>query len=198
MKKTEEIDEILSYTSKRSHRRAFFNYSTLFYCTGEATFFLLVNQYRKTGKKRQAVFLSEAYVEGKDFGPAVNRFVAGGINVDSKFSKTDLTGNVTRQVSSVGRSSMAKIKKDGFLNFVGSKLSRDPTGVHPDLFDDLLKLAAIDLCNNMGSGQFETGNKGKFNPNASYQPNPDFQMHLPAFRTKLESLKFDTTDLGIF
>lgn len=199
MIKTGTIEEILGYTNTRARRRAFFNYSTLVYCTCEATFFLLVSQFRKTGKKRQAAFLNEAYIETKDHGAAVNRFVAGGLNIEAKlFNTGGLVQKVNTHLDDVGRGSVAKIKKNGLANFITGKLSRDPTGIHPDIFDEILNFACLDLSGNMGANQHHTGDIAKFNPNATYQINPDFQKHLPAFRTKLESLKFNTTELGIY
>ena len=199
MKETLAINEILGYTTTTARRRAFFNFSTLVYCTGEATFFLLVNEFRKTGKKRQAIFLKEAYLEEKDFGVAVNTFVAGGLNIKgAAFDRKAFGKSVIDQVDSVGRTSIDKIKRGGLVNFIGGKLGRDATGIHPDIFDELLDMAAVDLSGNMGANQQIYGSAGKFKPNGSYQPNPKFQQHLPAFRTKLEALKFDTASLGIF
>ncbi|MBN9029496.1 MAG: hypothetical protein BGO05_01190 [Rhizobiales bacterium 63-7] len=190
-------------TDTRIRRKNFFDFACKTYNGSNAVAFLLIEAYRKSGKKRHANFINDNYIKfqkvseyAKDF-PKYSLFM-GDINVkDSK--RTSIGDETSRQIGSVGLTWKDKIKKQNNALDIFRSVTKmsGTTQIHPDIFEP----AQVDISSDLWSvmaPELQENNYGIFNPDSSYQPNSDISANLPKFRKILKENGFDGDEIGIY
>lgn len=170
----------------KQRRTNLFNYATRTYSANEAGFFLLVEEFRKTGSKRQAVFLRDTYIKG-DVVEGLEK-VTGQINLDRRDATSELIKKVSDHVEGVGLSMKDKIRDNGLLKAIELKMGN--TSIDKTLFDAAQDEAAMNIYRSFQNYNFRLDEK--------YQPHPDCHAQVKKFRQGLILLKFDMFALGIW
>lgn len=186
MAKYEGAQLIRDMIDTKQRRSNMFHYSTTTYSANETGFFLLVEEFRKTGGKGQATFLLDTYIKG-DVVKGLEK-VTGQINLDRRDATTDLIDKVSDQITGVGLSMKDKIRDNGLFKAIELKLGN--TAIDKTLFDAAQDEAAANIYRSLQNYSFQLDRK--------YQPKPDCQSQVTKFRQKLILLKFDIFALGMW
>lgn len=186
MAKHEIAQVIRGMVDTKTRRSNLFHYSTTAYSANETGFYLLVEEYRKTGSKGQASFLRDTYLKGNVVKGLEK--VTGQINLDRRDKTDDLINKISSQVDGVGLSMMDKIRDNGLFKAIELKVGN--TAIDTTLFDDAQEEAAANIYRSLENYSFQLDKK--------YQPKPDCQAQVAKFRQKLILLKFDMFALGMW
>lgn len=190
-------------TDTHVRRKNFFDFACKTYNGSNAVAFLLIEAYRKAGKKRQANFINDNYIKFQKVSKYAEEFpkyylFMGDINVkDAK--RTSVGDETNRQIESVGLTWKDKIKKqDNALNIFRSitKMS-GTTQIHPDIFEPAQVDISSDLWTVMAP-ELQENNYGIFNADCSYQSSSDVSANLPKFRKILKENGFNGDEIGIY
>jgi hypothetical protein len=184
--KYETAQLIRDMVGTKKRRSNLFHYSTTAYSANETGFFLLVEEYRKTGSKGQASFLRDTYIKG-DVVKGLEK-VTGQINLNRRDATAELIDKISDQVNGVGLSMKDKIRDNGLLKAIELKMGN--TSVDTTLFDSAQDEAAANIYRSLENYSFQLDKK--------YQPKPDCQAQVTNFRQRLILLKFDIFALGMW
>ncbi len=189
------IDEFRDYTNTRRRRHTFYCYSTKEFVQDQAIFFVLVEAYRKTRSKRQALFLTDWFVEGNIPDDMQDGGYLTNVNISSEL-KNKISGETRTTVGNVGLTFADKREKHGFWGAVKLKTFGD-TKAPEKLFDTAQIQVAKMLDDRHGFGGVK-GAGATYQPDSSYQPNAVFSGQAQILRKHLKTAGFDPDDLGIY
>ena len=187
------IQESLSlyrdYTKTQDIRHNFYCYCSNLYFQELAIVFMLIEDFRKSRRKRQAAFITEWFIDGKV--PADLQSFLSEVNLSSKKSKQYRSG-AEGAINAVGRTFADKAKNHGggLKGIFGAlKQKSSSTQISGDIFDEM-QLDIIAMLNENGGEQFV--------PDSSYMPNGKFANQIHKFRQALKEASFDPNALGIY
>lgn len=195
------ITEFRSYTNTKARRHTFYCYCTKEFIQDQAIFFLLVEAYRESRLKRQALFLTDWFINGNIPDVLQDGGYVGIVNISSSLQAT-VSAGANNAVSAVGRTFSDKMANHGggvggFFGALRQKLG--DTKVSAGIFDTPLAqvVAMLDDAGKHGFGGVN-GYGATYDPDATYQPFGGFAHQVPIFRKHLKTAGFDPDQLGIY
>ena len=195
------ITDFRNYTNTPARRHTFYCYCTKELVQDQAVFFLLVEAFRQSRLKRQAVFLNDWFILGKIPDELQDRGYLGIVNI-ADTAKNSVSLSATAEVNRVGKSFGDKMRNNGggVKGFFGAiKQKMGDTRVDGNLFDrpqDQV-VSMLDETGKHGFGH-DGGVGATYQPDGSYQPRGTFSHQVPIFRKHLKAVGFDPDNLGIY
>lgn len=194
------ITHFREFTNNKERRRSFYCYCTNLQSQDQAIFFLLVEAYRVTRRKRQAIFINDWFIKGE----IPQTLQAGGY-----LSKVNIQSAVQKQISSVTADSVAAIGKTfadkvkvnggGIFGFFGAMAQKTADNKPPqELFEAAEREVVVMLNGNDNDFGNAEGKGGKFIPDHFYQPFGAFAAQAQIFKGHVKTADFDPDDLGIY
>lgn len=195
------IAEFKAYTNTAARRRTFYCYCTKEFVQDQAVFFVLVDAYRTSRRKRQAVFLNDWFINGNIPQTLQEGGYLGIVNIAEAMKKT-VSDAANAAVAAVGRSFADKMANQGggvggFFGALGKKITG--TGVPANLFDapQAQVVTMLDEGGKHGFGA-KNGAGATYRPDGAYQPLGAFTAQAQIFKAHLKTAGFDPDDLGIY
>ncbi|MBN9028478.1 MAG: hypothetical protein BGO05_06855 [Rhizobiales bacterium 63-7] len=186
--------KLQSFTNTPTRRHTFYCYCTQRFVQDQAIFFLLVDAFRESRLKRQAVFLNDWFIEGNIPQALQDNAYLGIVNISQKLKEFTSTGT-SQAISNVGRTFADKRAKHGggVSGFFGAlKQKMGDTKLDGNLFDSAQSQAAGML------GDTSQGFDTIYKPDGTYQPSGVFAAQVPLLRKELKAVNFDPDSLGIY
>lgn len=195
------IKEFRSYTNTKARRHTFYCYCTKEFIQDQAIFFLLVEAYREGRLKRQALFLTDWFINGNIPDVLQEGGYVGIVNISSSLQAT-VSDSAKNAVSSVGRTFSDKMANHGggvggFFGALRQKMG--DTKLSGDIFDapQAQVVTMLDETGKHGFGGVD-GNGATYKPDATYQPTGAFAHQVPILGKHLKTAGFNPDQLGIF
>lgn len=195
------IKEFRSHTNTKARRHTFYCYCTKEFIQDQAIFFLLVEAYRESRLKRQALFLTDWFIKGNIPAVLQEGGYVGIVNISSSL-QTTVSDRANNAVAAVGRTFSDKMEKHGggvggFFGALRQKIG--DTKVSADIFDTPCAqvVSMLDDAGKHGFGGVD-GTGATYAPDATYQPFGAFAHQVPIFRKHLKTAGFDPDQLGIY
>ncbi len=190
-----EIQELSMYrefTNTPNRRHNFYCYCSHLYCQEMAIFFMLVEDFRRDRRKRQAVFLTEWFVKGNIPKDLKDEGFLTEINISSKQVK-EYGARAEGAVNAVGRTFIDKAKNHGggvkgLLGALKQKKSGN-TQISGEIFDDM-QIYVIGMLNENRAADFKLDH--------DYMPNGKYAGKIAKLRMALKDAGFDPNGLGIY
>lgn len=196
-----DIKEFRAYTNTQARRHTFYCYCTKEFIQDQAVFFLLVETYRQSRLKRQALFLNDWFINGNIPDELQDGGYIGIVNISSSL-KANVSGQANAAVAAVGRTFSDKMANHGggvggFFGALRQKMG--DTKLAGDIFDAPLAQVVTMLDETGKHGFGGVGGAGAtYNADATYQPFGGFAHQVPIFRSHLKTAGFDPDQLGIY
>ncbi|HEY4253027.1 MAG TPA: hypothetical protein VGM87_17585 [Roseomonas sp.] len=193
------LDDYRRYTSTPARRRTFYCYCTKEFVQDQAAFFVLVEAYRVSRRKKQALFLNDWFINGN----IPQTLQAGGylsiVNIAASLQKST-SDATTAAVAAVGKTFADKMANQGggvggFFGALGKKISG--TGVPADLFD-AAQGQVVGMLNDRHGFGAQGGLGATYQMDGSYLPNGIYAGQVAAFKSALTTAGFDPDSLGIY
>lgn len=190
------IDEFRAYTSTPARRHTFYCYCTKEFIQDQAIFFMLVEAFRISRRKRQALFLKDWFIDGNIPDALQEGGYLGIVNISSTLQQTVRT-NTSNAVSAVGLTFRDKVRSHGFFGAIGKKLG--DTSVSGTLFDTPQSqvVSMLDEAGKHGFGR-DGGAGATYQPDSTYQPLGAFAGQVQILRKHLKTADFDPDELGLY
>lgn len=190
------IDEFRAYTNTPARRHTFYCYCTKEFVQDQAIFFILVEAYRASRRKRQAAFLKDWFIDGNIPDALQDGGYLGIVNISDTLQNT-VRANTNNAISAVGLTFRDKVKTHGFFGAIGKKLG--DTSISGNLFDAPQNQVVTMLDETGKHGFGGVGGAGaKYQPDSAYQPLGAFANQMPLLRKHLKTAGFDPDDIGLY
>jgi len=195
-----DIVKFRGFLTTPARRRTFYCYTAKLFLQDQAMFLVLVEAYRASRSKRQALLLTDMFIDGNIPDILAEGGYVTKVNIEKALATTMSAAN-NAAVNAVGKTFADKQKlagggASGFFGALKAKLS------DTKLPEDLFAAAQGQVCVMLSEHGFDGVSRNLnlvYNPDGTYMPPATFSgAQIAALKQILKTGGFDPDDLGIY